>query len=218
MTPESVLLTVLLAYLLGSLPTAYLVGRLNGVNIFEVGSGNMGTANAVRAMGLRWGLVVWAVDIGKGIAAVLIARALLYPHLGWANVLGALFALAGHNWSIFATLITGRVRGGKGAATWWGTFVMMVPAPVIALIALTFAGVIALTRYVSLAVLAGVALGGLSIIALIIAQVGLTLGQGETFEIYLLYAVLAGAIVFVRHRSNIGRLLAGTERRFGERT
>ena len=72
---ELFLLTVVLSYLIGSFPTAYVAGRLNKVNIFEVGSGNMGTANTVRALGLKWGLIVWAIDIFKGVIAVLLARA-----------------------------------------------------------------------------------------------------------------------------------------------
>ncbi len=213
---EDVVFTIVAAYLIGSFPTAYVIGRLNRINIFEIGSGNMGTANATRALGLKWGLVVWAIDIGKGIIAVLIARALLHPHLGWANTLGALFVVVGHNWSIFATIITGRIRGGKGAATWWGTFLMLVPIPFIAVIAIVFGGIVALTRYISLAVLSGVTLGAISIIMLIVANNGLSIAPGETSEMYLLYAILALAMVFYRHRDNIQRLLAGTERRFGE--
>lgn len=214
---EMMLVTIGLSYLIGSIPTAYLVGRLNGINIFEIGSGNMGTANATRALGLKWGLVVWTGDILKGVTSVLVARALLDPFLGWANVLGALFVIVGHNWSIFATLLTGRVRGGKGAATWWGAFVMMAPAPVIAVVALTFGGIVALTRYISLGVLMGVAAGALSFGLLVAMGKGLLVGPAETINVYLVYAVLAGLVVFYRHRENIQRLLAGTERRFGER-
>ncbi len=216
MSLDKVLLTVVTAYLIGSFPTAYLIGRLHGVNIFEVGSGNMGTANVTRILGLKWGLFVWGIDICKGIVAVLLARGILLPHLGWANTLGALFAVVGHNWSLFATLLTGRVRGGKGAATWWGTFMMLVPAPFIAVIALVFAGVVALTRYISLAVLSGVLLGAVSVIMLIIARNGLATAPGESTDIYLLYALAALVMVFYRHRDNIQRLLAGTERRLGE--
>ncbi len=217
MQPERVLLTILLSYLMGSFPTAYLVGRLNGINIFESGSGNMGTANATRVMGFKWGLVVWAGDILKAVVAILIARALLAPSLGWANVLGAVFAVIGHNWSIIATVLTGRVRGGKGAATWWGAFMMMAPAPAIAVVALLFAGIVALTRYISLGVLASVAAGAASLAVLVALGQGLTVGPAETINIYLVYAVVAGVVVFYRHRENIQRLLAGTERRFGER-
>lgn len=209
MRTELFLLTVVLSYLIGSFPTAYVVGRLNRVNIFEVGSGNMGTANTVRALGLRWGLLVWAIDILKGVIAVLLARAILYPYLGWANIIGGLVPIIGHNWSFFATLLTGTIRGGKGAAIWWGTFIMMAPAYVIAGVALVFGGIIALTRYISLGVLTSVAVGVLWLLVLI--------GQGELPTIYALYATLAALLIFVRHRENIERLLAGKERRLGER-
>ena len=212
-----VVLTIGVCYLIGSIPTAYLVGRLNQINIFEIGSGNMGTANATRALGLKWGLMVWAGDILKGVVAVLVARLLMDPFLGWANVLGALFVIVGHNWSIFATLLTGRVRGGKGAATWWGAFLMIAPAPVIAMVALIFGSIVALTRYISLGVLISVAVGALSFGLLVAQGKGLLIGPAETINVYLVYAVLAGLVVFYRHRENIQRLLAGTERRFGER-
>ena len=216
MSITAIVLTIISAYLIGSFPTAYLVGRLNGINIFEVGSGNMGTANATRALGLKWGAVVWAIDIFKGIAAVMVAQLLLTSHLGMANVLGALFAVIGHNWSIFASLITGQIRGGKGAATWWGTFLMLAPPTAIAAIALIFAGIVLVTRYISLGVLTGVALGAISVVSMIIRHSGLAIAPGEAIEIYLLYAIIAFVIIYFQHKGNIQRLLTGTERRLGE--
>ncbi|GAB4572377.1 MAG: glycerol-3-phosphate 1-O-acyltransferase PlsY [Anaerolineae bacterium] len=203
------------AYLIGAFPTAYLVGRLNGINIFEVGSGNMGTNNAIRAMGFGWGIVVWAVDIAKGILAVWLAMQAL-PN-GVAQVTGALAAIAGHNWSIFAALLTGKLRGGKGAATWLGTFLVMAPLPVILFIAVLFVVIVALTRYVSLGVLTSVAVGALAMILLAVSHVEGALGVMEASDLYVLYGVLAAVMIFYRHRDNIQRLLSGTERRLGER-
>ena len=208
MPPENVILSIVLGYMIGSLPTAYLLGRLNGINIFEIGSGNMGTTNTIRAMGVKWGATVWIVDIAKGMLAIMIARALLAPHLGWANLIGGVTAIIGHNWSFFAILFTGKLLGGKGAATWLGAFIMIVPVYVIAGIAIVFAAIVALTRYVSLGVLVTISVGALAIFVLA------TFGILEVGSI--LFAIIAAVLIFYRHRSNIERLLAGTERRLGE--
>lgn len=206
---------LVIAYLLGAFPTAYLVGRLNNLDIFEIGSGNMGTTNAIRAMGIRWGLLVWAIDISKGVLAVWAAMQFLPA--GLAQVVGALAAIAGHNWSILAAVLTGRLRGGKGAATWLGTFLMMAPAPVIAIVAVLFAIIVVVTRYVSLGVLLSVALGGISMIVMGLSHIEISMGLVETSNLYMLYGVLAGVMIFYRHRDNIQRLITGTERRLGER-
>ncbi len=208
-----VIRTAVLCYLIGSFPTAYLVGRLNGLNIFEIGSGNMGTTNTLRALGWGWGGFVLTVDLLKGVLAVLVATFLL--PMGIAQVVGALAAIVGHNWSIFAAVLTGKLRGGKGAATWLGTFLVMAPWPVIAAVGLVFFLVLILSRYVSLAVLTSVAVGGLGIAILTLADVHEKLFL-DTPDLFLLYAIMAAGIIFYRHRSNIQRLRAGTERRLGE--
>ncbi|NPV66082.1 MAG: glycerol-3-phosphate 1-O-acyltransferase PlsY [Anaerolineae bacterium] len=207
--------TAIVCYLIGAIPTAYLIGRLNGINIFEVGSGNMGATNAIRALGWGWGVVVWAIDISKGIAAVALAMTLL-PN-GYAQVVGGLAAILGHNWSLFAALLTGRLRGGKGAATWMGTFLMIAPTPSVALVIGLFAAIVLLTRYVSLGVLLSVAAGAISLAVLAYSQIaGMPTLLGAR-EAYIAYGILAAVMIFYRHRDNIQRLLAGTERRLGER-
>lgn len=211
----AVLRALIVAYLIGAFPTAYLAGRLNGINIFDIGSGNMGTTNAIRALGPAWGILVWTVDIVKGVLAVWVAMHLLPS--GWAQVCGALAAIAGHNWSIFAALLTGRLRGGKGAATWMGTFLMVAPAPVIVLVGVLFILIVVLTRYVSLGVLISVAAGAVSLAVLAFSHIEINLGLVETSDLYVLYGVIAMIMIFYRHRDNIQRLLSGTERRLGER-
>jgi len=115
------LTVVVIGYLLGSIPAAYLVAkRRKGVDIREVGVGNMGAANTFREIGPREGAIVWAVDVAKGAVAILIAQALNVPQL-W--VLGAGFAaLLGH---IFPAYIG--FKGGKGAATIMGIFLVLAP-------------------------------------------------------------------------------------------
>src|SRR4051794_723285 len=97
-----VVLVVVLSYLLGSVPTGYLVGRLRHVNIFEVGSGNMGATNVIRAAGFGWGLLVWFFDSSKGALAMLIASSIMPENPVAASVLAAIVAIIGHNWSLFA--------------------------------------------------------------------------------------------------------------------
>jgi len=204
------LLGILLsAYLIGSLPTAYLVGRLNGINIFELGSGNMGATNVLRALGWFWGLTVMAIDIGKGIFAVWLAQQLAQAiPTTTASVIAGLTAVVGHSWSFMATLITGTLRGGKGAATAGGTWLMLMPAIAIAIPLTLLALIIVTTRYMSLAVIVSTSVGAVIITSLVL------LGRLE--PIYLLYT-MASLVIVVRHRENIKRLLAGKERKLGER-
>jgi acyl phosphate:glycerol-3-phosphate acyltransferase len=205
------LMTFLVCYIIGSFPTAYLVGRLNRINIFEVGSGNMGANNVVRSLGVKWGALVWMIDSGKGILAVLLAPLLMPQAPASARVIGAIAVVVGHNWSLIATLVTGTLRGGKGAATAGGTWIiMMAPWWYIVVITLTLWGLLVLlTRYVSLAVLVSVAIGSVWVLILI--------SQGSDVPpLYMFYIVLVGLMIYVRHWKNIQALLAGRERRLGD--
>lgn len=203
-----ILLIVVISYLLGSFPTAYVVAKLRNINIFEFGSGNMGATNVIRAMGLAWGLFVWFFDSSKAIIAILIAVQILPENRALATVIAALCAITGHNWSLFAALITGTIRGGKGAATAFGTLLMIVPLHVIAAMLVVGGFIIALTRYVSLAVLLMFALATIWMIVLVT--------QAEIPWEYAIYSLLLALLILVRFRGNIQRLLAGTERRLGE--
>ena len=207
MDPLSVVLIIVAGYVIGSFPTAYLVARTKGVDIFQVGSGNMGATNVTRALGWRYGLLVWAWDGLKGVLVVLLARE-IYPEARTAaSVIGAVAVVAGHNWSFLATLITGSIKGGKGAATAMGTFLLLAPTIVALTLALA-AAVILLTRFVSLAVLTAAAVGGVAILILVIV--------GYLEPVYTLYLLVA-YMIFWRHRRNIYSLIQGTERRLGER-
>ena len=213
-----VILCAVVSYLLGSLPTAYLVARGKGVNIFEVGSGNMGGTNVARAVGGGWALLTGLIDVAKGLLAVWLARdAILPEEMGLATAVAATGAGVGHNWSLFATLLTasfseGRlkivVRGGKGAATAFGAMMMIQPVASLAAAAVA-AVIIGGTRYVSLGVLVGFGLANIWLTALIV--------DGRQAPILLLYVVALSLMLGLGHRGNIGRLLAGTERRLGER-
>ena len=213
-----VILCVVVSYLIGSFPTAYLVAKAKGVNIFEVGSGNMGGTNVARAVGGGWAVFTGLVDAGKGVLAVWLARdVILAQEVGMATAVAATGAVAGHNWSLFATLLTasfkgGRlkliVRGGKGAATAFGAMMMIQPVQSLAAAGIAVA-VIARTRYVSLGVLVGFAAANVSLAALV--------GADLQPPILLLYVTALSLMLTARHRGNIARLLAGAERRLGER-
>jgi glycerol-3-phosphate acyltransferase PlsY len=204
-----VVLIIVVSYLLGSFPTAYLVAKRRGVNIFAVGSGNMGATNVTRSMGMKWGLFVWVCDSLKGIIAILIARLILPENTDAATAISATAAIVGHNWSLFATLITGTLRGGKGAAIWFGTMLMIAPVQVLLGMWLLGVGIVALTRYVSLAVLGMFFLSTLWIVVLI--------SQHHIGIEYTFYLVLVTVIIVYQFRENIWRLMAGKERRLGER-
>src|SRR5690606_18688923 len=107
---------ILISYLLGAIPTAYLITQIRGGNIFDIGSGNMGATNVARVMGIGGGILVWLLDMSKGAVAILLARQIMDSNMAWATVLAAVAAIVGHNWSIFVAIVTGKLRGGKGAS------------------------------------------------------------------------------------------------------
>ncbi|MCY3977531.1 MAG: glycerol-3-phosphate acyltransferase [Chloroflexi bacterium] len=211
------LLIIVSSYLIGSFPTAYFVGLARNVNIFEAGSGNMGGTNVARAVGKSWAIFTGLVDVLKGIFAVWLARDLILPEqIGVATSVSATCVVVGHNWSLFATLLTASIkegklrliaRGGKGAATAFGAMLMIQPFQILVAAAIGGA-VIARTRYVSLGVLIGFAVANVWLILLVGAEV--------QKPILLLYAIALTVMIPLRHRGNLQRLLAGKERRLGE--
>jgi acyl phosphate:glycerol-3-phosphate acyltransferase len=206
---QVILLIIILSYLLGSFPTAFLVARLNRVDIFSIGSGNMGATNALRALGFRWGIFVMLVDILKGAVAIYLSRQIIPDSKAAATTVSAITVIIGHNWSLFATILTGTLRGGKGAATTFGTMLMVAPFQVIIGMAVIAAVIVARTRYVSLGVLSAFGLGTV--------WTGVLVLQEEAESYILLYTLLVLLLLLVRFKGNIQRLLAGTERRLGER-
>lgn len=213
----SILLIIITSYLIGSIPTAYLLAKTRNINIFEIGSGNMGGTNVARALGTRWGVLTSLLDMCKGIAAIVIARQVL-PEEEWAaTTISAIAVISGHNWSLFATLlyhvaVKGKrltIRGGKGAATALGTMLMIAQPQVIFGMIAIFGLLLALTRYVSLSVL--------SAFALSIVWVYILARQEQLPIEYATYSVILALLLIVRFWENIQRLLRGQERRFGER-
>lgn len=207
------LVTAVIGYLLGSLPFGYLVARSKGVNIFEVGSKNPGATNVRRVLGSGPGNLVFALDAAKGALAV----ALGFFHVIWTSehmaftfdindeaslrrpVVGLVSALVGHSFSCFT-----RFRGGKGVATGIGGFAVLFPYG--AGIALALWGLFLLiTRYVSLASM--LAAASLPFSAYFLHKSWLLTGASLAIAVF----------VAVRHRTNISRILAGTESRIGQK-
>ncbi|MCX7885673.1 MAG: glycerol-3-phosphate 1-O-acyltransferase PlsY [Verrucomicrobiae bacterium] len=186
------------AYLLGSIPTGYLWCRARGVDIRTVGSGNIGATNVMRALGKPVGVAVLLIDAAKGFVPVSVAPA-YFPQLDKVllEIVCAIAVVAGHNWTCWL-----RFRGGKGVATSAGALLAMLPGPLVCALGVWLV-VFALWRYVSLA----------SIAAAAAAPVATWLLMRD-LKLFL-FTFFLGAIAIYRHRSNIRRLLAGTENRFG---
>lgn len=205
----TMLAIIVISYLLGSFPTAYLAASYKKLNIFDVGSGNMGATNVLRSLGWQWGLVVFICDVSKGIIAILIARQMAPATTAGAMSVAATVVIIGHNWSFFAALLTGTLRGGKGAATTFGTILVIAPFELVLVMIVVAAVVLVATRYVSLAVLVSFSLATLLMTWLIL--------QKQLAPDMMFYAWMLILMLVVRHRENIQRLIAGTERRIGER-
>ena len=200
------LLLVVIGYLLGSIPTGQIAGALlGGVDLRRYGSGKTGATNVLRTLGWGAALAVVAGDLAKGIVAVLLARWLVHDPNAQplAEVLAGFAAVIGHNWSIFIQL-----KGGRGVLVSHAVFILICwPAALITTVA--GAIVLAVSRIVSLASLTGTVVG---VVALAIFVV--------LFHYplpYLVYGILAAALIWLRHIDNIQRLLAGTERRLGQK-
>ncbi len=191
------LLLASLAFLLGSLPTGLLIAKVRGVNLKEIGSGNIGATNVLRTTGKGPALLTLIGDSAKGAVAVLIAR---YFGAGvfLEGVVG-LCAVLGHNFSLFL-----KFRGGKGVATSLGVLTIYSPQTGLFTIIIWLMTVL-ITRYSSLGALVSFGLLPLS---------ALVLDSREKVPVLFLMTLL----IFVRHKDNIRRIIKGTETRIGART
>lgn len=205
------LFTLVLAYLLGSFPSGYLAGRwLKGVDIRTLGSGSTGATNVLRQIGKGPALVVFLIDVLKGTAAVLLAKALLQPDgynalSDWWVVAAGLAALAGHIWPIWLGW-----RGGKAVATGLGMLLGLAWPVGLACFGV-FLTVISVSRIVSLSSV----LAALSLPLLMLSRFA-SLGEAVR-PAYLSLSIVAAVLVIWRHRSNLSRIAAGTEPRLGDK-
>ena len=187
-------LLVTIAYLLGSVLFGDLVARLKGVNLREVGSGNVGATNVSRALGKKFGVLVFFLDMLKGFLPTVLAVK-LYGIGSWTVFFVGLASVLGHMFPIFHSF-----KGGKGVATAFGV-ILAVSFKMALLLLILWAGVLYWRRYVSLA----------SIVASASAPFLLLLA-GYPFHIFLMGVIIACLIVF-KHKSNIERLISGQELR-----
>lgn len=190
-------LSVLLAYLVGSVPFAFLLARRRGVDLRRVGSGNVGASNVLRTTGVKRAVAAMSLDAVKGAVAVLVAERLTSgPAI---PVAAGLASVVGHIYPVWLGF-----RGGKGVATAAGVFAVLAP------VALTVASAVFLvavwiTRYISVGSLAAA-------VTLAITAIATDLPTAVAVG-----TVVAALIILHRHRANLSRLLAGTERRVGQR-
>ena len=188
------------AFLLGSIPTGYLVARTKGVDIRQHGSGNIGATNVFRTLGKPLGILVFFTDALKGFGAVWLVN-----HFGeacpWTGIVAAVAAIAGHNYTPWLGF-----KGGKGIATSSGVLLALMPWAVL-VIAIVWFAVFKISRYVSLASVCAAAALPVAVGALWYAGCG---GNGPLLG----FALLISALAIWRHRSNMERLRAGTESRF----
>lgn len=199
------ILTVLGGYLLGSIPTGFLVGKAQGIDVRTVGSGNIGATNVSRSLGKAAGILVLLADALKGWLAVAVLAKLISGWLGGSedqqtqalSMLAGLAAVLGHDYTCWLYF-----KGGKGIATSAGVLLALVPWSLL-IIASVWAIVFALTRYVSLSSIA--------------ASLALPFAVWLTDEAKTMIVVTAGmsALAIYKHKANIKRLLQGTESRFG---
>ena len=184
---------LLLSYLLGAIPFGVLIGKMRGVDIRTLGSGNSGATNAWRTLGPLAGTTVFALDVIKGLAAPFIARVLVGPHEYWAIAICALLAVIGHTYSCFL-----KFKGGKGIATGLGAAFGLMPIPALLALAM-WGGVLLVSRMISVASI--VACVALPLLALIyhapppfVAVVG-----------------IISLVAILKHIPNMQRIAEGTE-------
>jgi acyl phosphate:glycerol-3-phosphate acyltransferase len=193
------------AYLLGSIPFGFLVAKAKGIDIRSVGSGNIGATNVMRVLGKPAGIFVLLLDAAKGFVAVVFLPILIYKiyptlaiHLG---IVAGIFAVLGHNYTCWL-----KFKGGKGIATTAGVFLALAPwALLVALVVFILA--VALTKYISVGSIAAAI--ALPVTVWIMTPQNLFLGIVST---------ALGALAIYKHKSNLQRLMAGTENRLGKKT
>ena len=200
---DSVIFTALLllaiGYLFGAIPSGYIAGRwLKGIDLRNCGSGSTGATNVLRNVGKGPALAVFLIDVGKGALAVLLAKSVGLND--WIQVLAGLAALAGHIWPMWLGW-----NGGKAVATGFGMFLGLAWPVGLACFGL-FMAMISIFRIVSLS----------SVVAAIGLPLLILLSGGSSA--FLVVSLVASLMVLWRHRSNIKRLIAGSEPKIGQKT
>ncbi len=199
----SYVLAALIAYFIGSIPTGYLWARAKGVDIRSLGSGNIGATNVFRFLGKGPGIAVLLIDALKGFVPAKFLPALLLDAASQPTkaqtiaIVAGLFAVIGHNYTCWL-----RFKGGKGIATSAGVLIAWVPLALLITLG-SWILVLAISRYVSLA----------SVLAAVVLPLAVFATRQPGYMVGI--ATVLSALAIYKHRTNIQRLLQGTEHRFG---
>ena len=202
----SIAVIILVGYLIGSVPAGYLAGCIGGIDVRKVGSGNIGATNVLRILGKRYGYPVFLFDFLKGVAAVEMSILIFDRcHPGASRELSAILAgvasVIGHSYPVWLNF-----KGGKGVATSVGVLFALIPFAALSF-GIVWIATFLTSRYVSVASIAAA--------TALPVTVGALLYVGQLNKPVLLYfSICLAAVVIVRHRSNVSRLLHGTEPRF----
>jgi glycerol-3-phosphate acyltransferase PlsY len=200
---SAVLIAAVVGYLLGSIPTGMIVARVyRNVDLTAYGSGRTGATNVLRTLGRGAAAVAFGGDFLKGALAVALVKFIIAPENAWIEMVAAAAAVIGHTFSVFIGF-----KGGRGVVTGFGASVVAAPVPMLIAFA-TGILLIAITRYVSLGSVVGAALAG--VLLCLVAVI-------HSDPAWAFWGVLVGGFIVGAHKDNIERLLAGTERKLGER-
>jgi glycerol-3-phosphate acyltransferase PlsY len=198
MTAAQFLGSAIVSYLLGSIPTGFLWGKARGIDIRKAGSGNIGATNVMRMIGKAPGITVLLIDVAKGFVPVFFAPCVFPdPDRNTLQIVCCVCVIAGHNWTCWL-----KFKGGKGVATSAGALLAFLPWPLLCALGVWLV-VFAVGRYVSLASISAA-------VAIPVATWLITKDGALT-----VFTGVLGAVAIYKHRSNIQRLLAGTESRVG---
>lgn len=195
----NIILVLLCAYILGSIPTSYLMGKIiKGIDIRNFGSGNVGASNALRILGTKFGVTTLIIDIAKGFFAVYLGKLYLQNPPTTILILIGLFVILGHIFTIFL-----KFKGGKGVATSTGVFIALAPIPVFIGLSVFLLAVI-ISKYISL---------GSILAALVFFITELIINIHNSFDSIelLTFAFVIALFIIVRHKSNIKRIIDGNE-------
>lgn len=204
------MISLLIGYACGLCLGGGIMGAVRGVDLTKHGSGNVGTTNTIRVLGLPSGIVTFLIDVFKSVIAALIVwliyRNLSPDHVRILMVYGAFGAVLGHDFPFYK-----KFKGGKGIATSFGLLIACFPTT-IPVCAAVFVLAVAITRYISLGSI--LACAAFSIQVLIFAPLGLLPFEGVDLYEAVILGCLVGIIGIARHHANIGRLIHGTENKF----
>jgi glycerol-3-phosphate acyltransferase PlsY len=211
----SLIIVIVLSYLIGSIPTAIIISKLFfGFDLRDKGSGNMGSTNAFRVLGAKWGVVVQLLDILKGVVPVVFVATMFkvdynfgsnyFESITIVKMIAGVSAVAGHIWTVFADF-----RGGKGVNTIAGMLFAIAPIEISISIGIFFIAVF-FSGYISL----GSIVGTMSLPVSLFFRHNVFMADTPGYGILIYFLISLPLLVIITHRKNIARLFNGTENRF----